>query len=195
MAHYNPNLTMLDARAEYFDRNNFKDGGYNDAWVNLKVGPIPFGFPNTKARVRAVKLHDLHHVLTEYDTTWTGEAEIGAWEIASGCADHYAAWLLNMGAFAIGLTIAPGKVYRAFIRGRSSLNLYRRTFNDELLAQHVGELRTELRLGKSIPEPSLSGKTSFYGWAAFSVAITLLPYIFVLMIITVILIKLVGHRL
>src|SRR5258708_31947833 len=107
MAYYSPELTMRDARAEYFDRNNFKDGGYNDKWVSLKIGPIPFGFPNTKARVRPVKLHDLHHVLTEYETTCTGEAEIGAWEIASGCADHYAAWLLNMGGFLIVLLIAP----------------------------------------------------------------------------------------
>jgi hypothetical protein len=69
---------MRDARGQYFALNNFKDGGYDDKWVSLKLGPIPFGFPNTKARIRAVKLHDLHHVLAEYDTSYIGESEIGA---------------------------------------------------------------------------------------------------------------------
>src|SRR5947209_6866238 len=147
MAHYDSDLNMRDARQQYFVRNNFNNGGYEDKWVTLyKIGPIPLGFPNTKARIRSVKLHDLHHVLTEYDTTWTGEAEIGAWEIASGCADHYAAWILNMGAFAIGLFIAPRAVFRAFLRGRHSKNLYRRIFGDHLLGNEVGELRNELKL-------------------------------------------------
>jgi ubiquinone biosynthesis protein Coq4 len=83
--------------------------------VRLKAGPFVFPFPNTKARVHAVKLHDLHHVLTDYETTWTGEAEIAAWEIASGCGPYYAAWLLNFGALAIGLLIAPRKTCRAFL--------------------------------------------------------------------------------
>jgi hypothetical protein len=69
-------------------------------WVKLQAGPIPLYLLNTKARVAAVRFHDIHHVVTAYNTTWTGEAEIGAWEIASGCAYHYAAWLLNLQAMA-----------------------------------------------------------------------------------------------
>ncbi|HZS45090.1 MAG TPA: hypothetical protein VFC63_08315 [Blastocatellia bacterium] len=146
MAAYRSDLVMKDARQLYFDLNNFKNGGYDDRWVKLKLGPIPFAFPNTQSRVKAVKLHDLHHVLAEYDTTWTGEAEIGAWEIASGCGSYYAAWVLNIGAVCIGLVIAPRKIYQAFIRGRKSLNLYKGAFDDRLLSKTVGELRCELRL-------------------------------------------------
>lgn len=104
MAAYSSELTLRDARQQYFVLNGFGDGGYQATWVKLKAGPIPIYFPNTKARVRAVKFHDVHHVLTEYQTTWSGEAEIGAWEIASGCGRHYPAWLLNLNAFAIGLS-------------------------------------------------------------------------------------------
>ena len=49
-------------------------------------------FPNTPSRKRAVRYHDLHHALTGYATDLTGEFEISAWEIGSGCADHVAAW-------------------------------------------------------------------------------------------------------
>ena len=38
--------------------------------------------------------HDLHHVLTEDPTTWRGEAEIAAWELASVCGRHVTVWLL-----------------------------------------------------------------------------------------------------
>ena len=46
--------------------------------MRLAFGPVRFAFPNTAGRVRAVRYHDLHHVVTGYATDWTGEAEIGA---------------------------------------------------------------------------------------------------------------------
>src|SRR5262245_38822686 len=134
MAWYLSPLTLRDARSDYFRVAGFlPDGGYADEWVRLKFGRGHIAFPNTAGRVRAVKLHDLHHVLTGYDTTWSGEAEIAAWEIASGCADHYPAWILNLGAFAVGLVIAPKRTFVAFVRGRRSKNLYRTEFSDALL--------------------------------------------------------------
>src|SRR5436305_12839289 len=130
---YPSEMTLGDARSRYFELNNFgKGGGYDERWIKVKVWHFPIWLPNTAGRVRAVKYHDLHHVLTEYPTTWRGEAEIGAWEVATGCAGHYPAWLLNLEAFAIGLVINPRGVFRAFVRGRRSGNLYRRRFGDEL---------------------------------------------------------------
>ncbi|HYC61969.1 MAG TPA: hypothetical protein VEK79_20630 [Thermoanaerobaculia bacterium] len=144
---YDPASTIRDSRARYFERSGFApDGGYADQWVKLKIGRAFIAFPNTAARVRSVKLHDIHHVLTEYDTSWVGEAEIGAWEVASGCADHYPAWVLNFGAMAIGLLIAPRRMLRAFRRGWRKPNLYRREFDEALLARKVGELRAELEI-------------------------------------------------
>lgn len=162
---------MRDARAQYFREAGFADdGGYADKWVKLKKGERTlFAFPNTAARVRSVKLHDLHHVLTGYKTTWTGEAEIGAWEIASGCAHHLPAWILNLGAFAIGLAIAPRRVYAAFVRGRHSRNLYRREFEDALLERRVGELRADLAIDDHAPRATWNDRAAFLGWASASV--------------------------
>jgi hypothetical protein len=148
MPQYSDASTIRSARAQYFERSGFaSDGGYSDRWVQLKAsGVTVLVFPNTAARVRSVKLHDIHHVLTEYDTTWTGEAEIGAWELASGCARHYAAWVLNIGAVAVGMLFASKRIWAAFRRGRSSDNLYVANFSDELLDESVGDLRRRLRL-------------------------------------------------
>jgi hypothetical protein len=178
MPAYEPSLTIRQARDKYFTLSGFaSDGGYGDKWVRLKIGRVPLGFPNTPSRVRAVKLHDIHHVLTEYATTWLGEAEIGAWEIASGCGRHYPAWLLNFGALAIGLLLAPRRVFQAFVRGRYSRNLYQNQFQEYLLDLTVGELRAELAIPDRAPPASAKDRLAFAGWSSASVAISLLPYV------------------
>jgi hypothetical protein len=183
MTLYHADSALRAARERYFEINNFKDGGYEEGWVKMKAGPVPIWFPNTVARVKAVKFHDIHHVLTEYPTTWAGEAEIGAWEVATGCAAHYQAWLLNLLAFAIGLVINPRGVYLAFMRGRHTRNLYRTTYSDELLARTVGEMRRELKLDKEPVRPSPADRRAFIFWSLASVVtyvgawlVVLLPF-------------------
>ncbi|HEY0099114.1 MAG TPA: hypothetical protein VGB76_09190 [Pyrinomonadaceae bacterium] len=170
MTLYQTDSNLRAARERYFEINNFAGGGYEEGWVKMKAGFVPIWFPNTVARVKAVRFHDIHHVLTEYPTTWSGEAEIGAWEVATGCAAHYQAWLLNLLAFAIGLVINPRGVYRAFMRGRHSRNLYRTTFSDELLARTVGEMRRELELDKEVAPPTPSDRRAFLFWSLASAA-------------------------
>ena len=189
MQTYDPALSLREARTRYFELNGFDNGGYEEKWVKMKAGPIPIALPNTKARLRAVMFHDLHHVLTEYETTWSGEAEIGAWEISTGCAHHYPAWLLNFSAFAIGLVISPRRVYQAFLRGRQSANLYRMTFSDELLSKNVGITRQQLRLNKVARPASAIDNAAFAFWALVSItvqagaaAVMMMPFIVVLVL-------------
>lgn len=143
---YADETTVAAARDEYFRANGLSLAAYTDRWVKLKIGPVPFAFPNSAARRAAVKLHDLHHVATGYATTWTGEAEIAAWELAAGCGRYWVAWMLNVGALGVGLVIAPRRTLRAFARGRRSKTLYHRAFGDDLLAMTVGDLRRDLGL-------------------------------------------------
>ena len=78
--------TLREARAQYFRDNGLDaDGGYDRGWARVKIGPVPILAPNTAGRRAALLPHDLHHVATGYDTTLVGEAEIGAWELGSGC--------------------------------------------------------------------------------------------------------------
>jgi len=162
---YPDRLTLRDARQRYFDQNGFGDGGYDKSWVKLVAGPINLYFPNTASRVRAVRLHDLHHVLTGYDTTWTGESEIGGWELASGCRSYHAAWVLNLNALGVGLFVAPRATYRAFVRGRGTGNLYDGVFHDALLAKSVGEMRHALRLDRPAPRPSPASALAYVAYA------------------------------
>lgn len=171
MASYTPELTLLDARTKHFAANDFGvDGGYNAAWVKVKYYWLTFYFPNTKARRRIVGYHDLHHVLTEYDTDIPGECEISAWEIGTGSTRNYVAWILNLLGFGYGFLIYPRRVYRAFMRGRHSLNLYSFPIGDELLAEKVGRMRRILQLEDDEIEATSEDRKAFAFWglAAFA---------------------------
>jgi hypothetical protein len=143
---YEPMMSVHEARARYFADNAFgDDGGYHDRWVTLyKLGPIPLGFPNTEGRIAAVRYHDLHHLATGYDTDILGEAEIAAWELASGCTRFPAAWVLNSLALPVGVLRSSARMQRAFARGCRTRNLYLEPFADALLDERLGSLRARL---------------------------------------------------
>lgn len=135
--------TLREALQRYFAQYHFADGGYTERWFRIKLGPLFIPLPNIPARVRAVKVHDVHHVLTGYRADWKGEVEIGAWELASGCGRYWVAWLLNAGSFTIGLVLYPRALWRAFREGRRvGMNLYHGVpYNDALLDSRVSGLR------------------------------------------------------
>lgn len=167
---YAPEMTLREARSLYFRRNNFgEDGGYDERWIKVKVWRIPIWLPNTAGRREAVRLHDLHHVLTEYPTTWRGEAEISAWEVgAGGLNRYYAGWVLDLMNIAQGLVVNPRGVYHGFMRGRQSWNLYATEFSDDLLDAHVGEFRRRLRLCDSPAIPKARDRAAFLFWIVAS---------------------------
>lgn len=143
--------TLGSARTTYWQVNGFgTDGGDSLDWVPLKLWKLTIKIPNTEGRRQAVRFHDLHHVLTGYSTTWTGEAEIGAWELASGCLNWPAATVLNLSVLAIGLVIAPVRVARAWARGRQSRNLYREPGIEHLLPRTVESMREALHLEQPV---------------------------------------------
>lgn len=143
--------TMREAVKTYFDENGFgADGGYSAAWVDFKLGPIPFPLPNSDARRKAVKFHDLNHVLTGYRTDTSGEFEISAWEIGAGCRNFYAAWALNLAGMMGGAVTVPARTWRAFVAGRRSKAAYALDY-ERLLGADVEATKRELGVTTSAP--------------------------------------------
>jgi len=165
--------TVGNARAEYFARNGFSTAAYEDTWAHVRLFGIPIAFPNVRSRRRAIRFHDIHHLVTGYGTDPRGEAEIGAWEIAATFPDRglqfAAAWLLNTVMFALGLVLAPRRVYRAFVRGRHCTSLYRIGWSDALLDRDVDELRRELGLGE--PSPTTWGDRLVFAMIVAGIAV------------------------
>jgi hypothetical protein len=169
---YPNTMTLAEARSLFFSRSGLgADGGYEARWVRVETKPFPVYFPNTACRVEAAKLHDLHHIAMEYETDWPGEAEIAAWEIASGCGRHGWAWLLNLGAFTIGILAFPRRLYRAFVRGRHCTNLYLEDFPEsELATKSVSWLRERCGIGRDDSNPSTRDKLAFGFWCLVAIS-------------------------
>lgn len=145
-------VPVREARAAYFEANSFgPNGGYDDAWVEFTLGPLTLPIPNTQARIAAVKVHDLHHLVTGYPTIAVGEFEIAAWEIAAGCGRFVAAWVINLAGIAVGTLFWPRRLFRAFVRGRRSTSLYGRDL-EPMLDGTVGQLGDATSIPVGDPE-------------------------------------------
>ncbi len=108
-----------------------------------------FYIPNFNARRKAVVRHDIHHLLTNYDTTISGESEISAWEIASGCKNYWAAFFIDASGVMLGISFNFQGVLKAFARGRQTKNLYHDQFStDQALDMQISDLRRQLYLDK-----------------------------------------------
>jgi hypothetical protein len=170
-ARFDDSMSLAAARAAFFAEAGLgRDGGYGAAWVRVEAKPFPVYFPNTRSRVAAARLHDLHHVATEYATDWPGEAEIAAWEIAGGCSSYGWAWVLNLGAFAVGMVRVPRRLFRAFVRGRRARNLYHEGFAEARLGEvTVGILRARVRWDAAPPAAGWLDVAAFVAWCAIAV--------------------------
>ena len=165
----------------YTDNNLDQDGGQSSSSVKIELTTkLHFYFPNFNARRKAVIKHDIHHLLTTYKTTLAGESEISAWEIASGCKNYWAAFLINTSGVMLGISINFWGVLKAFSRGRRTKNLYHHQFsNDEALDMKISDLRRHFYLGKYTKDtkPTLIDFILFSLFALFGViySIILLP--------------------
>lgn len=133
--------TVKAARDAFRNANGFMDYRVTPRrweWVNLGI----FGFPvpNPAARVAALERHDLHHLVTGYQTDWRGEFEIAAWELGAGCGRFWFAWLINLSAVPFA-PLMPRRFWRAFKRGRGCRPLYVHPDLDAVLRGSVDDAK------------------------------------------------------
>jgi len=140
-------MKAKDALFQYFVEQELADESSSDEWFRDPWYRVNFGgrklpvFPLYGIK-RGLILHDLHHLLSGYDTTWRGELELAGWELGSGgCGWHLFFWIDRMTFSLLALILTPIAAGRAFMRGTGSRNLYR--FDpEELLSREIGELRS-----------------------------------------------------
>jgi hypothetical protein len=178
---YDPSLNLQQALDLFFEKYNLgEQGGLNSDWAYLDMKWFRIPFPNTVSRKKALVLHDIHHIVTGYQSDWQGEAEIAAWEVASGCGEYSAAWFLDLGGIAMGLFFYPVKTFKAFIRGRRTTNLYLGNYTKEdLLKMNIKEIQEKLKLdvmdsSAATPREILG----FVGWSLVS-ALWYIPFLII----------------
>lgn len=168
---------MGDARAHLYDRNGFGvDGGVSLWWTPIKLRWITIYIPTRGER--AMQIHDLHHVVTGYPTDFRGEGEVAAWELASGCRQWPAAFMLNLVSMVVGAALAPHRIVRAWARGRHASNLYgERDGIEHLLPRTVGELRAALGLDRPPPPVRIRDVLEVAGVIGAAVSLVAVPVV------------------
>ena len=175
---YDPDGTIRDALHKYFETYASDVGGYDDAYHVVKVlGFLPLIIPNPPARRRALRRHDLNHVLASYEAVLkSGEIDIAGFEIGSrgGCRGFWVAWYINLFVFAIGLLSRPKQLFLAFVRSRGALNAYSLAdVDDAFLNRRLHEVREEFRIPDRGPDPTFADRFYFLSWSVVSVLLAL----------------------
>lgn len=140
--------SVRDARDAYLAENGFTTAEYDKKYAEYPLFGFKLPIPNSAARRRAVRLHDLHHVVTGYGTDKVGEGEISAWELRRGLKSlgPYVGAIVLGGAL-LGMLIAPRRTLRAFHASGhdNGSSLFPVDISYEtLLDLSVAELRQEL---------------------------------------------------
>ncbi len=140
-------MTTEEALGDYLSERNVIEKGsrredwYKGNWFFFQVFGVKVPiFPLVGFR-KGLVAHDAHHMITGYPTSWFGECEVAAWELASGgCGLYLVYWIDRLLFFLIALVTAPVRTLRAFRRGLGKRNLYRLD-PDRLLAMELDEVR------------------------------------------------------
>ena len=165
-----PSLAAL--RDAFRSRNGIVEADRRVEWIRL--GPIPFPIPNPPVRRRALRIHDLHHLVTGYGTDLTGEFQVSGWECGAGLHDEPAAWAFCPAGTLGGMFRCPRRTVAAYARGRRSRTLFgqRPERADALtLAAATAWCRTDV----AHPRPTARDWIGATGWAAVGVASFLVP--------------------
>ncbi len=163
------NLTPSQLLPDFYRQYNLPpDGGQSDSFVKVEITEkINVYIPNFDARRKAVLKHDVHHLVTGYPSILKGEAEISAWEIASGCTNYWAALLLDSQGLLIGLFLYPAATFKAFKKGRRSSNLYQENLSEsDFLNMEISTLKRHLKWSEDDEnlKTSFSDVLSFVYW-------------------------------
>lgn len=133
--------TVQEALASFYDRERLPRNGSDARRWAIRIGPVSVVLPNFSWRAKALPLHDLHHLLTGYPCTPSGEFEIAAWEFAAGRFPHPFATAFCLPLVGMGALLRPRRTFRAFVRGRASTTLYAQGLSEGLLCADIEQLK------------------------------------------------------
>lgn len=167
---------MRDALASFHASEKLPHNGGKDAeqWT-IDLGPVSITLPNFGWRARALPIHDLHHLLTGYPCSPSGEFEMAAWEFAAGRYPHALATAFCLPLVGMGAVLRPRRTFSAFVRGRASKTLYAQGLTECVLGTDLVQLRKRL-LPTVLPAPRLADALAYLALVLTSTAWMVSPF-------------------
>lgn len=175
---------IRDALANHYVAHGLPmDGGASNPWFNVRIGPLTLRLPNPPARRRAVVMHDINHLVTGYNTTFSeGEMTIAAFEVGAGCGRLAIVWYINLSMLALALVVHPRAAFAAFVRGRRSASIYASDRDTAALtAMSVETVRTMLRVDAIEARATFADRALFAIWGAVAAIVLVAPLLILLL--------------
>lgn len=167
-AESSPSVAAKDALQAFYARNSLPaDGGSAARRWSIDIAGLSIPLVNFAWRSRALPVHDLHHLLTGYPCSPSGEFEMAAWEFAAGRYPHPGATAFCLPLVGMGALLRPRRTFLAFVRGRGSRTLYGQGLTPQVLGASIGQLRHEL-LPERPARPSLRDGLAYSAWVLAS---------------------------
>ncbi len=118
-------MNLDQALNDFYRASGFAaETGKRPAFVDVFVGCLLIPLPNIEIRRKYIKYHDLHHVITGYSASQLGEGEVSAWELGTGSLLQPILMLMNLIAISTAIAVNPRRVFKAYLSGCKSRNLY-----------------------------------------------------------------------
>jgi hypothetical protein len=180
-------MTIQEGLLEFYKINHFDDdGGEKNNWAWIKFRFLSLPIPNPESRKKVLFLHDIHHLITENDTTWKGESSVGAWEVATGgWGYNFYIWWIILGSFLIGVFGYPTNTFKWFVRGcRSKSVVGLNMSKSELLVASIKDIKNKAGLVQISDKPATFKEFLIYlAWIIVALTIYLLPLVFFIFLI------------
>ena len=171
--------TMIgDALAAYWIAHELPpDGGATDRVFHVRIGPLTVPLPNPPGRRRAVVFHDVNHLVTGYNTTFSqGEVVIAGFEVGAGCGPYWIVWYINLSMMALGILFRPRDVFAAFVRGRRSASIYRQETDPAALSRmSLAQVRALLEVDRRAEPAEAADRAAFVAWGAIAAMVLVGP--------------------
>ncbi len=171
----NLNHTVGELIQDFYDKNDFgEDGGKSKKLAWIKFGFFSIPIPNLESRKNNVYFHDVHHIITENNTTWKGESALSAWEISSGgWGNLLIPWLLTLWAMGLGILFHRKSTFIAFEKGLTMRNAITCGMTKtEISNLTLAELRVKV-------SNQTKGNKNLLIWSIISLLVFFLPFFIV----------------
>lgn len=153
--------TVGEALRAHRQANGLPDYEAEGRFWSYRLGPLTVWLPNFKWRRRSILAHDLHHLITGYPCTISGECQMAAWEFAAGPMPARAAAWFCLPLIPLGLILTPRKLWRAHLAGRRARSLHATIIRDDIFAAPLHELKA-----RQAAVPSSRSRADYLSFAA-----------------------------
>jgi len=117
-------MTLDKLLTAFYVKNGIpKNGGIDKSTFKLRVFGVNLKLPNPQYRKDIIHIHDIQHILNNFDTSWKGEGYIAGWEISTGLWKYFPINMVSLWTMGYSLWLYPKAVFSGYKKGLNEIGI------------------------------------------------------------------------